>query len=175
MKSTWARWWRSWLPQVGPPFLIVLARWRQVDCSPILHYGWATLRHIFTSPLSPQWTASFKHVIASWCSTWTCTTQPWWRSPLDVILHGLYEIFLLTQSHGDIPNPTKNSHKDHGLVHKAQWTMLTIPWDHLIPLGTSSMLCVISSLFIKMMSWRYTWVFTQSSSSRHASNKLNTH
>ena len=30
--------------------------------------------------------ASFKHLISSWFSTWTCTRQPWWRSPLDVIL-----------------------------------------------------------------------------------------
>ena len=81
--STWTctlqTWWRSWLPQVGPPFLIVLARWRLVDCSPILHYGWATLPHIFTSPLSPQRTASFKHLISSWCFTWTC--------PLHLNLH----------------------------------------------------------------------------------------
>ena len=80
-QSTWARWWRSWPPQVGPPFLIAPARWRLVDCSPILHYGWATLRHIFTSPLSPQWTASFKQVISSWCSTWTCTPQSWCHPP----------------------------------------------------------------------------------------------
>ena len=84
--STWARWWRSWLPQVGPPFLIALARWRLDDYSPIVHYAWATLRHIFTSPLSPQWTASFKHLISSRWYTWTCTRQSWWRSPLDVIL-----------------------------------------------------------------------------------------
>ena len=45
--------------------------------------------------------------------------------------HGLYDIFLLTQAHEHVPNPTQNSHIDHGLVHKAQWTMLTIPWDHL--------------------------------------------
>ena len=78
-------------------------------------------------------------------------------------LHGLSDIFLLTQAHEHVPNPTYNSHIDHGLVHKAQWTMLTIPWDHLIPLGVSSTLCVKYSLFIKMMSWRYTWMFTQSS------------
>ena len=84
--STWARWRRSWLPQVGPPFLIALARWRLDDCSPIVHYGWATLRLIFTSPLTPQWMERFKHLISSWCSTWTCTRQSWWRSPLDVIL-----------------------------------------------------------------------------------------
>ena len=67
-------------------FLIALARWRLVDWSPILHYGWATLRHIFASPLTPQWMASFKHLISLWWSTWTCTRQSWWRSPLDVIL-----------------------------------------------------------------------------------------
>jgi len=33
-----------------------------------------------------QWTASSKHVIFLRCSSWTCPTQPWWRSPLDVIL-----------------------------------------------------------------------------------------
>ena len=54
---------------------------------------WASYSsHIFTGPLSPQRTTSFKHLISSWCSTWTCTPQP---------------------------NPTKNSHKDHGLAHKA--------------------------------------------------------
>ena len=84
--------------------------------------------------------------------------------------HGLYDIFLLTQAHGYVPNPTYNSHIDHGLVHKVQWTMLTIPWDHLIPLGTSSTLCelinlihswhsldqpwIFATLFIWMMSWR---------------------
>ena len=30
---------------------------------PHTHYGWATLQHIFTSPLPPQWTASFKYDI----------------------------------------------------------------------------------------------------------------
>ena len=37
--SSWARWWWSWLPQDGPPFLIVLAWWRLVDCSLILTMG----------------------------------------------------------------------------------------------------------------------------------------
>ena len=92
-------------------------------------------------PHTPLWVSH-----SSSCSTWTCTLQTWWRSLLDVILHGLYEIFLLTQDHGNIPNPTKNSHVDHGLVHKAWWTMLTIPWDHLIPLGTSSTLCGLINL-----------------------------
>ena len=32
--------------------------------------------------------------------------------------HGLYDIFLLTQAHGYVPNPTYNSHIDHGLVHE---------------------------------------------------------
>ena len=90
--SSWARWWWSWLPQDGPPFLIALARWRLDDCSPIVHYGWATLRLIFTSPLTPQWMERFKHLISSWCSTWTCTRQSWWRSPLDVILSMGWEI-----------------------------------------------------------------------------------
>lgn len=36
--------------------------------------------------------------------------------------------------------------------------------------------CIISSIFIVMMSWRYTWELTQSSySSRHACNELNSH
>ena len=69
--------------------------------------------------------------------------------------------------------------------------MLTTPWDRLIPLDTSSTLCeliklihswlsldqpwIFSTLFIWMMSWRYTWMITQSSSSRHACNELNSH
>ena len=51
-------------------------------------------------PHTPLWV---RH--SSCCSTWTCTLQTWWRSPLDVILHGLHVIFLLTQDHGNIPNP----------------------------------------------------------------------
>ena len=85
-------------------------------------------------------------MISLWWSTWTCTPQSWWRSSLDAILHGLYDIFLLMHAHGNIPNPTKNPHIDHGLIQKAQWTMLTIPWDHLILLGTSCFLCVLINL-----------------------------
>ena len=33
--------------------------------------------------------------ISSRCFSWTCTSQDWWRSPLDVILHGQYEFFFL--------------------------------------------------------------------------------
>ena len=62
---------------------------------PHTHYGWATLQHIFTSPLPPQWTTSFKHdifvmlhlnlhtailmTITTWCH------PPWvvWDLPLD--------------------------------------------------------------------------------------------
>ena len=40
--STWPRWLRYWPPQVGTPFLIVLAWWRLANCSPILHYGRAS-------------------------------------------------------------------------------------------------------------------------------------
>ena len=35
-----------------------------------------------------------------------------------VILHGLCDILLLMHAHGNQPNPTKNSHIEHGLVHK---------------------------------------------------------
>ena len=43
---------------------------------------------MFTFKTSSKWRESerFKHLISSWCSTWTCTRQSWWRSPLDVIL-----------------------------------------------------------------------------------------
>ena len=51
------------------------------------------------------WSLTIVSMIYSCWSTWTCTPQSWWRSPLDVILHGLYEIFLLTQAHGNTPNP----------------------------------------------------------------------
>ena len=54
----------------------------------------------------------------------SCTSHPWWRSPLVVIFHGLYEISILMQTHGRIPNPTKilPTHIYNGLVHKAIWT-----------------------------------------------------
>ena len=41
-----------------------------------------------------KWVASFKPRISSRCSSWTCASQHWWWSPLDVIVHGLYEIFI---------------------------------------------------------------------------------
>ena len=33
-----------------------------------------------------KWTPGFKHMIFSRCLSWTCPSQPWWPSPLDVIL-----------------------------------------------------------------------------------------
>ena len=57
--STWARWWRSRPPQDGTPFLISFAWWRLANCSPILHYGKASFRSIFTCPLTNNgWQAS---------------------------------------------------------------------------------------------------------------------
>ena len=55
--------------------------------------------------LVSTWSLTIVSMIYSCWSTWTCTPQSWWQSPLDVILHELYEIFLLTQAHGSIPNP----------------------------------------------------------------------
>jgi hypothetical protein len=64
--------------QAGMLHLIIVALWRLPICSPIHHYGIASLRHVFNIPLSPNgWKAS---------SIWpsrdayleTCTSQPWW-------------------------------------------------------------------------------------------------
>ena len=74
--STWARWWWSWSPQVGEPFLTELAWWRLTNCSPILHYGKASFRHIFTwsfSSCTPQ-------ALSIWSlregSSWTWLLNP---------------------------------------------------------------------------------------------------
>jgi hypothetical protein len=66
--------------------LIIVASWRLPICSPIHHYRIASLRHVFTILLSPNgWQAS-----SIWSSQdaylETCTSQPWWQPPLDVIL-----------------------------------------------------------------------------------------
>ena len=97
--SSWARWWWSWLPQDGPPFLIVLAWWRLVDCSPIL----TMVEPLFSIPSQVHCHHNGRQAsrtIYSCWSSWTCTPQSWWRSPLDFILHGLF-----TKSHGNTPNP----------------------------------------------------------------------
>ena len=57
--STWARWRRSWSLQVDHLSWLRFAWWRLKHCSPILHYGRASLRHIFTWTLSLNgWQAS---------------------------------------------------------------------------------------------------------------------
>ena len=102
--SSWARWWWSWLPQDGPPFLIVLAWWRLIDCSPILTMGEPLFSISSQVHCHHNGRQASSTIYSCWFS-WTCTPQSWWRSPLDVILHGLYEIFLLMQAHGNTPNP----------------------------------------------------------------------
>ena len=72
--STWARWWRSWPQQDGTPFLIVLAWWSLADCSPIIHYGWASSSvQLHISMNTYEWQAS-----SMWAlrvdSSWTCTS-----------------------------------------------------------------------------------------------------
>jgi hypothetical protein len=47
-----SRWCWSCLPQVGLPFLTVLAWWSLVNCSPILHNGKNLFKHVFTYPWS---------------------------------------------------------------------------------------------------------------------------
>ena len=75
----------------------------------------------------------------------------WWRSPLDVIHHELYEIFLLMQAHGKIP------------YHKITWYplvyLLALCVDPLFVLWLDQPY-IFSSFFIMMMSWRKTWMFT---------------
>jgi len=100
----WDRWRWSWIPQDGPPFLIVLAWWRLVDCSPILTMG-EPLFSISSQVHCHHNGRQASSMLSSCWSTWTCTSQSWWRSQLDVILHGLYEIFPLMQDHGNTPNP----------------------------------------------------------------------
>ena len=57
--STWARWWRSCPLQVDHLSWLRFAWWRLTNRSPIHQDGSATLRNIFTWPLSPKgWQAS---------------------------------------------------------------------------------------------------------------------
>ena len=52
--STWARWWRSWSLQVDHLSWLHFAWWRLTYRSPIHQDGSASLRNIFTWPLSPN-------------------------------------------------------------------------------------------------------------------------
>ena len=99
--STWARWWRSSLSQVGSSFLIVHAStrsawWRFASCSPYTNIErlappytimGETIRQIFIWPQSPHgWQASSKGFLLDASLE---LLQAWWRTPLDVIDHGL--------------------------------------------------------------------------------------
>ena len=92
--------------QAGTLHLIIVASWRLIICSPIHHYGIASLRHIFTCPLSPNgWQAS-----SIWSSRDAYLELALLNLDDDRHLtsssYGLYEILLLMQAHGEIPNPT---------------------------------------------------------------------
>ena len=64
--------------------------------------------------------ASSKDRISSKSFFWSCTSYPWWRSPHDVILHELYEIFIWCKPMGRYLTLHKDTtHTYHGLVHKA--------------------------------------------------------
>jgi hypothetical protein len=72
--------------QAGMLHLIIVASWRFPICSPIHHHGIVSLRHVFTIPLSPNgWQAS-SICPSRYAYLETCTSQPWWQPPLDVIL-----------------------------------------------------------------------------------------
>jgi hypothetical protein len=59
--------------------------------------------------------------------------------------HGLYEIFILMQTHEKIPNSHRNTkHINYELVRKVQFTIAYhTTRSHLNPRGTSFMLCVL--------------------------------
>ena len=110
-------------------------------------------------------------MISSRCSSWTCTTQPWWRSQLDVIHHGLYEIFLLMQAHGKIPNPILIYHTHISWVSSQSYMDNCLPYHeitwshkvHLLALCVDQLLALSLDqpcIFIMMMSWRWTCVHT---------------
>ena len=104
--SLFNRWCRPWSLQVDHLSWLRFAWWSFTYCSPILHYGRASHRHIFTWPLSPRgWQAlsiwylqdtSLEHLHFS--SLMTITT---WH-------HSSWAIwnFHLMQAHGKIPNHT---------------------------------------------------------------------
>ena len=155
VNSTWARWWRSSLSQVGSYFLIVFAStssawWRLASCSPIHHYGRDPSAKLHMATIS-KWVASIKHRNSSRCFTWASTsssmTNTTWRDKD----HGLYGIFLLMQAHGKIPN---HSYKCHTHISRDTKSHLV----HLVALCVDHSLdqpYIFSSYFLQMMmSWR---------------------
>ena len=145
------------------------ARWTTfLDCVGSMETRWllphtplwgATLRHIFTSPLTPQWMASFKRFISSSCSTWTCTRQSWWQSPLDVILSmGCMISSSWRKPMDTYLTPHRLSHRPWVSTQSAMDNAYhTI--DHLIPLGTSSTLCELINLIHSWLNLDQSWIF----------------
>ena len=81
----WSWWWCFMLHSSRNASLDQFAPWRHIVCSPIHHYGIASLS-ISSHVHYHQMDGSFKHMVLLRRSSWTCPNQTWWRSPLDVIL-----------------------------------------------------------------------------------------
>jgi hypothetical protein len=94
--------------QAGMLHLIIVAWWRHPMCSPIPHYGIASLTHVFTSPLSPNG----RQDSSIWSSQDAYLEIALLKLDDDHELmpssHGLYEIFHFMQSQKK-SNPTKQS------------------------------------------------------------------
>jgi hypothetical protein len=140
----------TWPPQVGPPFLIALARWSLADCSTILHYGRDSLRNVFTCLSSPNgcrssiiWflldahhdfefstlmmTTPCRHPLISYMkSSFACKPMEWYLNPHEI-----------TRSH---------------LVHRVCF----VSWSSWIPTLHLDLINLIPFfyLFIMMMPWR---------------------
>ena len=118
-----------------------------------------TIRQLFICPQSPK-VASFKQRFLRYAFL-ELPRQAWWRTPFDDKDHELYEIFLLKQANGKIPNHSykchTHTHTYHGLVHKPIWTIAYHTTRYIIPLvqlvafcvdHTLDQPCIFSSFFI---------------------------
>jgi hypothetical protein len=111
----------------------------------IIHYRITSFNHHFKCPLSPN--------KQQFPSIWSIRYVGFELALLNLddhhhfmpSSHGLYEIFILMQTHEKIPNSHRNTkHINYELVCKVQFTIAYhTTRSHLIPRGTSFMLCVL--------------------------------
>ena len=104
-----------------------------------------------------KWVASFKPRISSRCSSWTCASQHWWRSPLYVIDHGPYEIFIWCKPMERYLTIHINAtHISWVSSQKLYGQLLTVPrdtWSHLVHLVALCVdqyldqTCIFTSIF----------------------------
>jgi len=140
----------------GPPFLIAL---RLVKIHIFLPHTplWESLLSTYLHlTIISKWVASFKHMISSRYFSWTCTTQAWWRTPLDVdqpcIFSSLFNRWCLE----DMLNSHMTNHRITPRI--PSWSSHTLLLDHIKYISIHLDDLDAKYFIISIYSWHQPWI-----------------